>query len=172
MRRPLVILILGLVGAVVSYCAIYFSSTSRQRALMEAPAPELAWLQQEFSLSDLEFQRISQLHDGYLPRCAEMCRRIAAKNTEIKQLFASTNIDAAAVEQKLAEAAQLRVQCQTNMLRHFIAVSRQMPPEQGRRYLTWIEERAFGEIGGMMAQHEIDKTDKAVEAGAGQHHHH
>ena len=27
------------------------------------------------------------------------------------------------------------------MLKHFFEVSRTMPPEQGRRYLTWVQEQ-------------------------------
>jgi hypothetical protein len=29
------------------------------------------------------------------------------------------------------------------MLRHFFQVSQTMPPEQGRRYLAWVKEKAF-----------------------------
>ena len=47
------------------------------------------------------------------------------------------------VEKKLAEAASLRLECQTAMLNHFLAVSKAMPAEQGKRYLSWIEQRTF-----------------------------
>jgi hypothetical protein len=36
------------------------------------------------------------------------------------------------------------------MLRHFYEVSRTMPPEQGRRYLAWVQERTFMCSEGMM----------------------
>jgi hypothetical protein len=36
------------------------------------------------------------------------------------------------------------------MLRHFYEVSRTMPPEEGRRYLQWVQERAFASDAGMM----------------------
>lgn len=172
MRRPVVILILGLLGAVAGYCAIYYFGTSRDRELLDSPTPELAWLQHEFNLSTNELQRITELHEGYLPRCEEMCRRIADKNSEIKQALTNSVLDDRLVERKLAEAAQLRLQCQTNMLHHFIAVSRQMPPEQGRRYLAWIEERTFTDSSGMMAQHE--KSSSKAPAGGDEtpHHHH
>jgi hypothetical protein len=29
------------------------------------------------------------------------------------------------------------------MLQHFYEVSRTMPPEQGRRYLAWVQERTI-----------------------------
>lgn len=172
MRRSVLILLLGLIGAVAGYCALYLFSTSRHRVLLESPAPELAWLQREFNLSSAELQRITELHEGYLPRCEEMCRRIAEKNGEIKQALSGTEVDARVVEQKLAEAGQLRLQCQTNMLHHFIAVSRQMPPEQGRRYLAWIEERALTDSSGMMVQHEIAPSGASGRDKPTPHHHH
>ncbi len=41
------------------------------------------------------------------------------------------------------EIAQLRADCQKETLRHFLAVSRLMPPEQGRRYLDWVLGQTF-----------------------------
>ncbi len=42
----------------------------------------------------------------------------------------------AEVERILAEIGSLRAQCQSAMLRHFDEVSRAMPPDEGRRYLS------------------------------------
>jgi hypothetical protein len=172
MRRSLLILLLGLTGAVAGYCAFYFFKTAGPRTLLASPAPELAWLQKEFNLSAPELERITELHQGYLPRCEEMCRRIAEKNAEIKQALAEPEVATRLVEQKLAEAGQLRLQCQTNMLHHFIAVSRQMPPEQGRRYLAWIEERTLTESSGMMAHHASGPATSGTNRPAAPHHHH
>ena len=153
MKRAAVILVLGLIGAAVAYCALYFRNTSEHRALMHSAAPELAWLKHEFQINDAEFQRITELHQGYKPRCEEMCRRIAEKKSEMRQLLAAGETNSSALEQKLAEASALRLQCQTSMLQHFLSVSRQMPPEQGRRYLAWIQERTFLDKSGMMESH-------------------
>src|SRR5206468_5390072 len=105
--------------------------------------PELMWLKKEFNLSEAEFTRISALHAAYRPQCAERCRRIAAKNAELKSLLNQTNALTRDVESKLSEAAALRLECQKAMLKHFIEVSQTMPPEQGKRYLAWVEERTF-----------------------------
>jgi len=150
MKRAVIILLLGLAGGALGFCALYFRSTTEHRALLHSPAPELAWLKHEFQLNDAEFQHIADLHQGYKPRCEEMCRRIAEKKSEMRQLLAAGETNTVAWEQKLAEASTLRLQCQTNMLLHFISVSRQMPPEQGRRYLAWIQERTFMDKSGMM----------------------
>src|SRR5262245_20235184 len=128
MKRTAVILIVGLVAAVAGYCALYYCGTKKHREMMQSSAPELAWLKNEFRLTDAEFDRIAKLHEGYMPRCAELCRRIAEKNSELRHIVSSTHVDAKAVEQKLKEAGELRVECQQNMFNHFLEVSRQMPP--------------------------------------------
>ena len=138
-KRGVTVLCLGLAVAALAYSALYFSTTSSTHAAMRAAHPELIWLKEEFNLKDAEFQRIAELHAGYLPKCREMCGKIAEKNSEIKAILAETNRVTPEIETKLTEIAQLRAQCQKNMLEHFYAVSRVMPPAEGRRYLEWIQ---------------------------------
>jgi hypothetical protein len=149
MNRLVLILLSGLTLAVASYCGFYFWGNAPQRDMMNSPAPELAWLSKEFNLSDAEFKRISQLHSAYRPHCEEMCGRIAAKNAQLKALLAQTNSLTPEIEKTLAEASQLRLECQKAMLRHFMEVSQTMPPQQGQRYLAWVEERTFLQDYGM-----------------------
>jgi hypothetical protein len=87
---------------------------------------------------------IRELHQGYMPKCAVMCARIAAKKQELEDtLLGATNVSPAA-EQKLAELAALRAQCQAQMLQHFAEVSQAMPAEQGRRYLAEMQRLTLG----------------------------
>jgi Zn-finger protein len=153
MRRVVLFLSAGVIGAVLAYCIFYFCGTHRERHLMESEQPELTWLKDEFRLSDADFKRVSELHGEYLKDCEQMCQRIASKNAELKELLARTNAVTPDIEKNLTEAAQLRAQCQRNMLQHFMEVSRQMPPEQGRRYLAWVQERTLGGKGDMMSEH-------------------
>jgi hypothetical protein len=143
MTRGAVILAAGLIFGLCAYCGLYFAGTASHRALMQEDAPELFWLKKEFNLSDAEFRRITELHAGYLPQCAAMCQRIDAKNTELQELLSRTDGLTPEIEAKLAEAGQLRVECQKNMLRHFLEVSRSMPPSQGKRYLEWVQGMTF-----------------------------
>lgn len=143
MKRTVPILVLGVFMAVSAYCAIYLLDAAPGRGLLRTKTPELAWLKMEFNLNDAELARIAALHQAYRPHCREMCRRIDVKNAELKALLARTNTMTPEMEQKLAEAAQLRLECQKAMLDHFIAVSQTMPPEQGKRYLAWVEGRTF-----------------------------
>ena len=140
-QRPALILVAGLVAGLGAYFGFYLISTARYHSLQHSPEPELAWLQRELHLADAEFTRICQLHQSYLAGCMERCRQIDQKNEELKALLAATNTVTPEIEKTLAEAAQLRAECQKKMLLHFYEVSRTMPPEQGKRYLAWVQEQ-------------------------------
>jgi hypothetical protein len=103
-------------------------------------ADDLSWLKREFGLTDREMQRVRQLHEGYMPQCREMCAKIAAKQGEVEKALASGTVPDA----KLVELATLRAQCQAQMLRHFEEVSRAMPSEQGKRYLSEMQKLTLG----------------------------
>ena len=144
MRRSLLILlVLLLAGA-----AIVGASCLLARRIcvheLAASGDDLAWLRDEFHLSDAEMQRIRQLHEGYLPKCHENCARIAAKKQELQAELDKAQGVTPEAQQKLTEVATLRAQCQANMLTHFYDVSRAMPPEQGRRYLAEMQHLTLG----------------------------
>lgn len=144
-----VVFILGLAACLLAYGGVYFASTAPARDLQNRPAPELAWLKQQFNLSAREFQRISDLHAAYLPECREMCAKIDAKNAEIRGLLENSTHVTPRVQTALNEAAQLRAQCQAQMLNHFFEVSRTMSPEQGKRYLAWVRSKTLHGSAGM-----------------------
>lgn len=144
MNRSLVILIgaLALGGGI--FAGSYITARHATMACCTNPADDLSWLRTEFHLSDAEMARIRALHEGYWPKCAEMCAKIAAKKSELDAVLGgSTNVTAEA-QVKLNELAALRAQCQAQMLQHFIAVSQAMPPEQGRRYLAEMKQLTLG----------------------------
>ena len=140
MKRGLLILTLGLVGAVAAFCCVYLMGTATPRAMMQSPKPELAWLKNEFNLSDAEFKRISELHSGYLPQCKERCVRLDELNGKLSSTLANATQVTPEIEKLLSERAQMRATCQSEMLKHFFEVSRTMPPEQGKHYLAWVRE--------------------------------
>ena len=140
MKRGLLILALGVAGAVVAYCCVYLMGTARPRAMMQSSQPELAWLKHEFNLGDAEFKRISELHAGYLPQCKERCLRIDELNNKLTEVLTSATQVTPEIEKLLNERAQMRATCQAEMLKHFFEVSRTMPTEQGKRYLAWARD--------------------------------
>ena len=163
MNRSLVILI----GALALGAAIFDGSyLVSQRATMLCcvqPQDDLSWLRTEFHLSDAELARIRDLHEGYLPKCAEMCAKIAAAKRELDSLVGSgTNLTAAA-QTKLNEIAELRAQCQVQMLQHFVTVSQAMPPAQGQRYLAEMKQLTLGTN---------EQMEQSMSGDTGHEHHH
>lgn len=144
MKRSPLILLLTLVAGIAVFTASYLISQRVCAQRASNSADDLDWLRQEFRLSDAEMTRVRSLHDGFLPQCGEMCRRIAVKKRELESALAGTTNVTAVAEQKLSELAALRVQCQTQMLRHFAEVSQAMPPEQGKRYLAEMQRITLG----------------------------
>jgi hypothetical protein len=134
---------LGLALCLAAYLAVYLTGTAPVRALTRDPAPELGWLKREFHIGDAEYLRIAGLHAQYESDCAKRCQLIDAKNAELQAALLRAGSVTPEVRQKLAEAEALRAECQTAMLEHFAAVSRSMPPEQGRRYLAWVAQQTF-----------------------------
>jgi hypothetical protein len=144
MNRSLVILLAVLVLGAALFGGSYAVSRRVCQKCMATSVNDLDWLRQEFHLDAAEMARIQTLHEGYLPQCAEMCAKIAAKKSELEAaLGGATNVNPVA-QQKLAELAALRAQCQAQMLQHFTAVSQTMPPEEGRRYLAEMQRLTLG----------------------------
>jgi hypothetical protein len=144
MKRPLIIFICMLLAGGAMFASSYFLGRRVCAACTVKQSDSLDWLRQEFHLSDADMTRIHAMHDGYMPKCAEMCAQIAAKKQELDEALAgATNVSATA-KQKLTELAVLRSQCQAQMLEHFIEVSRAMPSVEGQRYLSEMERLTIG----------------------------
>ena len=165
MNRSLVTLLGALALAAAIFAGSYFTAQRVTVTCCARPADDLSWLQDEFHLSGAEMARIRELHEGYLPKCAEMCAKIAAKKSELESVLGSgTNITAEA-QTKLNEIAGLRAQCQAQMLQHFVTVSQAMPPEQGRRYLVEMQKLTLG-------THEQMESRMTGSGDTGHEHHH
>jgi hypothetical protein len=143
MKRSWLILLGGLLVGVVTYAGIYHSATSTQRSMEHSERPELAWLKKEYHLSEAQFAEVVKLQDAYYPKCAQMCRRIDDQNAKVQELLAATNSVTPEIKQALADAAQLRLECESAMMQHFYEISRAMPPDQGKRYLAWVQSETL-----------------------------
>jgi len=143
-RRSLIVILLALAASVTLLAGSYLIAQRWCVRQVTSSADDLDWLRQEFRLSDAEIARVRELHDGYMPKCLEMCRQIAVKKSELETTLAGTTNLTTAAEQKLTELGALRAECQAQMLRHFAEVSQAMPPEQGRRYLAEMQRLTLG----------------------------
>ena len=143
MKRIWTILISGVLVGVFGFFCGYLSRTKPARALEKSSRPELAWMRQEYQLTEAQFNEIASLHAAYMPRCMEMCKKIDEKTAMLERLLSSTNAVTPEIKQALAETARVRQECQTAMLEHFYEVSRVMPAGQGARYLRWVQSRTI-----------------------------
>lgn len=143
MKRPRIILCVGLLMAITAYSVGYWAQSGGFQTISTGQPAELGWLQKEFRLNDQEFSRIVQLHEAYLPQCAANCQKIEAVNQRLTQLLFAHRQVTPEIEQALAEAARIRVECQVMMLKHFFAVSHAMPAAQGKRYLEWMQAQTL-----------------------------
>jgi hypothetical protein len=141
--RATLVLLAGVAIAFIACGAAYWSLTANHRAMLRDDHPELAWLQRQFNLSPEEFERISTLHRAYLPYCQDLCERVERHHDEIRRAIQQSTQLTPELEALLEQAARVRIECQRMMLQHFFAVSRAMSPEQGRRYLLWVQEKTF-----------------------------
>lgn len=142
-RSVLILLAIGLASAALVGLSSAVARHLCARHLVP-PADDLAWLRREFGLSASELDRIRQLHEGYLPRCRELCERIAASRKDLQAALATGTGLTSVAERKLQEVGALRAECQVQMLRHFHEVSQAMPPDQGRRYLAEMQRLTLG----------------------------
>ncbi len=143
MKKPWIIIFCGLLTGLAAYACVYLAGTSSERAMSKGDKSALARLQLEYHLDDAQFAQIQALYAAYYPKCLEMCRRIAEKNAGLHKLLSATNVVTPEIRKALAEAAELRAECQGNMLAHFYAVAQIMPPDQGQRYLAWVQQETL-----------------------------
>ena len=163
MRRSQIIVLSVVLATAALFTVTYHVAARLCAHHLTNASDDLEWLRQEFKLSDAELRRVRQLHEGYLPKCREMCARIAAKKEELHAALETGQGVTPDAEQKLAEVAALRAQCQTQMLRHFTEVSRAMPPAQGHRYLAEMQRLTLGFH---------DQTEQSMSTSAGHAHGH
>jgi hypothetical protein len=165
MRKGYLFLAFGVLAGLAAFAVCFLIGTASTREVMTQPDPEMAWLKKEFDLGDAEYQRIVKLHQAYLPQCAMRCAQIEEQNEELKRLLAESPGMTDEIQAVMAKRAQMRADCEAEMLRHFLEVSRSMPLEQGKRYLAWVEQQTLfrGE-----AMEQLHKAGSPVS----EHHHH
>jgi hypothetical protein len=171
MKRAGIILVVGVLLSAVAFAGFYYLGTASCRAMMSEPQPQLAWLKTEFKISGAEYNRILKLHDAYLPQCAKRCARIAELNSKLEQLINKASVVTPEIQTVLADRAKMRADCEAEMLNHFLEVSRMMPPEQGQRYLQWVEQQTFLSGQGMEERHRSASTSTLQSDPEAGHHH-
>jgi hypothetical protein len=140
MKRLLLLLGLALLlGAATYYlCRRPFVDHAAGCGMAMDQRVEMKWLRAEFHLDAAQYARVVTLHEKYQPVCDNLCIQIAAKNEEISKLIRANRVVTPELSQALNEAAALKVSCQSNMLEHIYAVSREMATGDGQRYVEMM----------------------------------
>ncbi|MDF1754521.1 MAG: periplasmic heavy metal sensor [Verrucomicrobiales bacterium] len=133
MRKALSIL--GVIAlSFVTYCVIHRSITVEARAALLSDCPELIWLKREYSLSADQFEKIQALHNRHDVECKELCRALSATQKGLQAVIITEPLGSASVQSALASWRDQQAVSQDSILKHMMDVSREMDPEQGKRY--------------------------------------
>ena len=139
MSRFLRILAIGAVAVALGVAAFRAARLLRPKVVPGActihHCSELSWMKSELGLNDEEFRRIEQLHNDYVPRCDELCCKIAESAAKVQRIARhsdSMNEDLAAA---LRDYEKTRLECQKALLEHLYETARCMPPDKAKQFL-------------------------------------
>jgi len=141
MKRSVLILLAAVFVSAAGYFVSYELATRPAKILLADPNCGMAWLRGEYHLTEAQYAKIEKMHNDYRPTCARLCERIAVANTKLNHLIASSATVTPEIEAALKEWALVQNDCRTAMLQHVYAVSAEMNPEDGRRYLKMATSR-------------------------------
>jgi hypothetical protein len=155
MNRGIALLLATVAISFAAFWCSYQLSTRPTKALLAQQDCGMEWLQKEYRLSEAQFARIEKLHEAYRPACARRCGQVAAAHAKVRELTASSVAMTPEIEAALKEWTLLENDCRLAMLKHVYAVSAEMSPEEGCRYLKMATASIVGDghdHAAMMAQ--------------------
>ena len=144
MKRPAFVFLAVLAAAVLAYFLCYHFATHGTRQMMAADKGDgIAWLRQEFALTEEQTRAVAALQAEYEPRCMEMCARIVAVNRRIEKRLRETSTMTPELKAELDEASRVQAECRAATLAQSFAISAHMAPEQAARYRELIAARVL-----------------------------
>lgn len=144
MKRPALVFFTAGVAAVLAYLVCYHFATRDTREMMAADGGNgIAWLRQEFSLTEEQTRSVAALQQAYEPRCMEMCARIVTANQRIEKRMREATKMTPELRADLEEASRVQAECHAATLAQTLAISAHMAPDQAVRYRTMIAERVL-----------------------------
>jgi len=139
MKKALLVLGLAVVTGICTF-AIMRSLKENEpvdhsgASLLEA-MPELSWLRQELNLTDLQFEKVSELHSAYRPKCIEMCKLIEEAHGRLERFADEAKEVSPELEAEIADHAKIHSECQMAMLEHLYETAALLDEEQANLYL-------------------------------------
>lgn len=128
--KPIEIVRVLFIALVAGSIAFYVS------ARLSPPPPlddEVAWLIEEFELTDTQADAVRSLHEDYRPICDAHCAAVMEAQNAVEA--AADPTEAATAQHELSALKQV---CHAATQAHLEAVAAAMSPVQGQRYLETI----------------------------------
>ncbi|MDD5260910.1 MAG: periplasmic heavy metal sensor [Methylacidiphilales bacterium] len=135
MNRKTGLVLLVVLLAVAGYVAAYFLRVQGACPYGHDDPSGLAWMRKEFHVTDAQFGKIAALHKAYKPLCDERCRRARDAELELQQFIDANTGLTPELTAAFDRSCQVREECRRGMMEHIYAVSREMEPSQGRRFV-------------------------------------
>lgn len=141
MKKAFIVLFVAASAAFAGYSISYHCATAPAAAMLTKPGGEMEWLKCEYHLTDAQFARIQQLHQDYAPTCDLMCEKITKANNRLDELVSTNRTVTPEVAAAMKECLAAQADCRQAMLGHVYAVSAEMAPQDGARYLQMMKAR-------------------------------
>jgi Spy/CpxP family protein refolding chaperone len=143
MTRGLIILLLALLLGVAGFSVVRWQQHAAEHIYLSdygrhgvsGHHPELDWLRDELLATDAQIEQISTLHAAYHPVCETLAHRLEESHRKLNTLTNSATGVSAELDAALKEHADIHLDCQRAMLKHFYETSACLTSEQSRRYL-------------------------------------
>lgn len=144
MTRGLVILLLALLLGVAGFSIVRWHQHEAEHLYRRDYAShgaaghhaELDWLKVELQVSDAQLEKIRALHVAYHPVCEELAHRLEGSHQKLDGLTKAATGVSAELDAALKEHADLHLDCQRAMLKHFYETSACLTPGQSQHYLN------------------------------------
>lgn len=131
----MIVVALAVLCGAIAFWATRNHMTERRHDVLLDDLPELEWVKKEFQLNDQQFAKVRELHIGYRPKCAEMCRRISEAHDKLKATVQTHDAMSPELEKAIEDHARVHGECQRAMLAHLYKTAGVLDDEQRRRYL-------------------------------------
>jgi hypothetical protein len=136
MKRVIIVIVIAIAAGVCSFAWMRaHRMAERESTSLLEDMPELGWLRNELSLTDSQFEKVSELHAAYRPKCEEMCRQIAEAHGRLEATSHGQKEITPELRAVIEEHAQLHAECQEKMLIHLYETAGVMNENQAERYL-------------------------------------
>lgn len=138
MKKNLLLVAAALLTGVLTYALLLRTATQEHHTLLQRSDGEMEWLRKEFKLTEAQFIRIKTLHENYEPICMQLCAKVSQANERLEKNVQDSRAVTPEVADALKTSMVVQEECRKAMLGHIYAVSQEMSPDQGARYLRMM----------------------------------